>query len=256
MKELYKYRSFLKTCIKKEIRGKYKGAALGILWSFINPLLTALIYTLIFTVILKNPEKNFVVYLIIGLLPWNYFQIAVTESSKIFIKNDNIVKKVYFPRKILPISVNVAFLINYIISLPIIITFLIIYGIGLSWYCLLFPLVLLVQFILIHAITLLVSSITVYLRDFEHILLFLLNLLFYGTPVLYSVDLFKNNTFIYNLIKINPLSGIINGYRDIFYYQRFPNFFQLLYVLIFSFCLLFITNKIFNKLSKKFAEEL
>lgn len=113
----------LKTCIKKEVRGKYKGSFLGILWSFINPLLMTIVYTLIFTVILKNSEQNYVVFIIIGVLPWNYFQLSINESSKTFIKNNNIVKKVYFPRAVLPLSVNCAFLINYLISIPIILIF-------------------------------------------------------------------------------------------------------------------------------------
>ena len=246
----------LKTCIKKEVRGKYKGSFLGILWSFINPLLMTIVYTLIFTVILKNSEPNYVVFIIIGVLPWNYFQLSINESSKTFIKNNNIVKKVYFPRTVLPLSVNCAFLINYLISIPIILIFLFIYNIGLSWYILIFPIILLIEFILIQGLSLLVSSVTVYVRDFEYLLNFLLNILFYATPIIYSVHLFEGNSLLYKLIYLNPLTTIINSYRDIMFYKRMPNITSLCIVFVISILFLKISLIIFNKLSKNIAEEL
>lgn len=246
----------LKTCIKKEVRGKYKGSFLGVLWSFINPLLMSLVYTLIFTVVLKNPEPNYVVFIIVGILPWNYFQLSISESSKTFIKNNNIVKKVYFPRVILPLSVNCAFLINYLISIPIILIFLFIYNIGISWLLFLFPIILFIEFILIQGLSMLVSSITVYVRDLEYILIFLLNILFYGTPIIYSLNLFKGNTLLYKLINLNPLTTIINSYRDIMFYQKVPDLLALLFVFIFSILFLLFSFFIFKKLSMKFAEEL
>ncbi len=104
-KELYNYRELLKTNVKKEIRGKYKGSFLGILWSFVNPLLMTLIYAIVFPFLLRNTTPHYVTYLIIGILPWNWFTTVISQGTSTFLANAGIIKKVYFPREILPISV-------------------------------------------------------------------------------------------------------------------------------------------------------
>ena len=105
-KEIYKYRELLKTNIRKEIRGKYKGSFLGVLWSFINPLLQVIVYALIFPLVMKNggSYKDYTVFMVCGLIPWAYFTTVINRASFIMIENGNILKKVYFPRSILPLS--------------------------------------------------------------------------------------------------------------------------------------------------------
>ena len=103
-KNLYNYREFLKTSIKKEFRGKYKKSFLGILWSFLNPLFQLLIYALVFPFILKNNVSNYTVFLIVALFPWNFFNLSIIQSAACIVSNGGIIKKVYFPREILPIS--------------------------------------------------------------------------------------------------------------------------------------------------------
>ena len=131
-KNLYEYRELLKTNIKKEIRGKYKGAFLGILWSFINPLLQVLVYAIVFPFIMKNREPNYITFLICGIIPWNYFTSNINQGSKSIIDNGAILKKVYFPREILPISSCTAGLVNFFIQSSIIIIFLLFSGIGIA----------------------------------------------------------------------------------------------------------------------------
>ena len=122
-KELYNYRELLKTNVKKEIRGKYKGSFLGVLWSFINPLLTVLIYVLIFPYIMKTQTDNYLIFLICGVIPWNFFTTVITQGTTCIIQNGNLIKKVYFPREILPLSVVTSGLINFSISCIIILIF-------------------------------------------------------------------------------------------------------------------------------------
>ena len=102
-KDLYQYRELLKTNVRKEIRGKYKGSFLGVLWSFINPLLMVLVYAIVFPLILKSSEPNYVIFLIVGIIPWNFFTTVVNQGTTTIVNNGNIIKKVYFPREILPI---------------------------------------------------------------------------------------------------------------------------------------------------------
>lgn len=251
-KELIQYRELLKTNVKKDIRGKYKGSFLGILWSFINPLLTTLIYSIIFSIILKSTQPHYVTFVIIGVLPWTWFTYTISYTNSI-IMNAGIIKKVYFPREIIPLSAVTSGLINYLISCIIILLFVIFSGIGLSFNILFLPLVLIVQYILQLGILFITSSINVYVRDLEYIVNFFVQMLFYATPILYSSEMFGDYAWI---LKYNPLTTIIGAYRDIFYSKVMPNFSSLGIVFIFSFILLVLGYKIFRKLEKGFAEEL
>lgn len=253
IKEIYNYREFLKTSVKKNIRGKYKASFLGVLWSFINPLLMTLVYAIVFSIILRDNIEHYATFVVIGVLPWNWFTTTISQGTFIIVGNSDIIKKVYFPREILPISCSISGLINYLISVLIIIGFLIFSGIGLSWYILLLPLIAIIQFILTLAIIFITSSIDVYIRDFEYIINFVIMMMFYGTPILYRPETLPD-TF-RTIIKYNPMSTIINSYRDIFFYQRCPDFTALLVVTIFSIILLIIGVKVFGNLKKRFAEE-
>ena len=249
--ELYKYREFLSTSVHKDIRGKYKGSFLGVLWSFINPLLTTFIYTIIFSVLLKSTQEHYVVFVIIGVLPWTWFTNTMSYTNT-YLMNGGIIKKVYFPREILAISSVTSGLVNYLISCLIILLFLLFSGIGFNINILFLPIILIVQYILQLGILLITSSIDVYVRDFEYIINFFVQMLFYATPILYSSSMFGRFEW---LLKLNPLTTIINAYRDIFYYQTMPNFTSLLLVFIASIIILIIGTLIFKKLEKGFAEE-
>lgn len=251
---LYGYRQLLKSNVKKEIRGKYKGSFLGILWSFVNPLLTALVYAIVFPIILKSSEPHYVTFIIIGILPWTYFTTVIMQGTYTILMNAGIIKKVYFPREILPISVNASGLINFLISCLIIFLFLIFSGIGFSWYLFLLPLVIITQFILQQGIIFITSAVNVYVRDAEYIINFIINMVFYATPILYSAKMFEGSALSW-IIYLNPMATIINCYRDILYYQTMPNLMSLIMVLIGSCILCFVGLKIFQKLEKGFAEE-
>ena len=252
-KELYKYRELLRTNVKKEIRGKYKGSFLGVLWSFVNPLLMTLVYAIVFPFLLRSTTPHYVTYLVIGILPWNWFTTIVAQGTTTFLSNAGIIKKVYFPREILPISVVTSGLVNFLISLLIIALFLICSRIGFSWYIVFLPLIILIQYIFSLAVVFFTSAIDVYVRDSEYIINFFVTMLFYATPVLYSTTLFPEK---YRwLLYLNPMTSIINAYRDIFYYKQMPNFKLLIPIFIFSFILLLIGFVIFRKLKRGFAEE-
>ena len=123
-KELYNYRELLKTNIKKEIRGKYKGSWLGIIWTFLNPLLMLAVYALVFPYILRVNVDNYTIFMIVALIPWNFFTTAIQNGTSSVTINGAILKKVYFPREILPISIATSGLVNFIISIPIVFLFL------------------------------------------------------------------------------------------------------------------------------------
>lgn len=253
-KNLYKYRELLKTNVKKEIRGKYKNSFLGVLWSFLNPLLQIVVYAIVFQVILKNPKENYAIFLCCGLIPWTFFSSAITRAAFTMIENGNIIKKVYFPREILPISIVTSEAVNFMISTIIILGFVIFGGIGISKYILFYPLVLLAQYILLIAISLIVSSISVYVRDLQHLIGVAMQLLFYATPIVYASETIPESfKWVLNL---NPMTYIINGYRDIFYNQTMIDIIPLLTLIVISIVVCVIGYIIFNKLQKGFAEQL
>ena len=253
-KELYEYRQLLKSNISKEVRGKYKGSFLGILWSFVNPLLMTLVYAIVFPFLLKSSQPHYTTFIVIAIIPWTWFTYTIMSGTNTFLVNAGLIKKVYFPREILPISIVTSGLINYLISCIIIGIFLLFSGIGFSIYILYLPLIVLIQYILQLGIIFITSSIDVYIRDAEYIINFIVQMVFYATPVLYSIDMFPEK-FRW-ILRLNPLATIIESYRNIFYYKTNPDFKMLGITFIVSFIILIVGYAIFEKLKKGFAEEL
>lgn len=256
-KNLYNYRELLKTNVKKEIRGKYKGSFLGVLWSFINPLLQVLVYAIVFPYLMRGAAvENYLVYLVTGIIPWNFFLITVSQGITTIKSNAGIIKKVYFPREILPISVVTSGLVNFFISCIIILVFCLLFKVGITWHIILLPIIAIIETILALGIVLALSAINVYIQDTEYIVSFILNMLFYGTPIIYELSQFSDAGLLYKLVSINPMTQIINGYRDIFLYHIMPNMMNLFYVFIISIIVAIIGYIIFRKLEVGFAEEL
>lgn len=253
-KNLYNYRELLKTSVKKEVRSKYKNSFLGVLWSFLNPLLQIAVYATIFSLILKNDQPHYAIFLCCGLIPWTFFATAINKAAFTFIENGNIVKKVYFPREIIPISVVTGETVNFLISTIIILGFVVLGGIGISKYILIYPFILLTQYLVILAISLVISSICVYLRDLQHFIGIALQLLFYAAPVAYAPTVIPQE---YQwILAYNPMTYIINAYRDIFYNQTMVELKPIAIVFCIAVLGCVIGYAIFQKLQKGFAEQL
>ena len=252
-KELYQYRELLKTNVHKEIRGKYKGSILGVFWSFLNPLLMVAVYAIVFPYLMRMQQDNYLVFLITGVIPWVFFTNVVTSGCNCVWINGGIIKKVYFPREILPISVVLAGLINFLISCIIILIFCFGSGIGISIEIVWLPLIVLIQCALSLGLLFVLSAINVYVRDIEYLVQFIMNLVFYGTPILYNVSMFPEKFRV--ILYLNPLAHIIDAYRAIFYYKQTPDLYSLGIVGAVSFIILIIGFLVFKKLEKGFAEE-
>ena len=211
-------------------------------------------YALVFPFILKNTQDNYVIFLCCGLIPWAFFSTTISRSAFTMVENGNIIKKVYFPREILPISVVTSETVNFLISTIIIIVFVIFGGIGLSKYIMLYPIVLLAQYLLLIAISLIVSSISIYIRDLQHLIGVALQLLFCAAPIVYTPESIPEQ-FKW-ILKCNPMTYIISGYRNIFYNQTMIELKPLLILIGCSVVACVIGYIIFNKLQKGFAEQL
>lgn len=252
-KRLYDYRELFKSNIKKEIRGKYKGSFLGILWSFINPLLQVFVYSIVFSYVMRVQIDNYLVYVVCGIIPWTFFTTSINQGNVTIRSNASIIKKVYFPREILPISVVASGLVNFAISCLIILIFVIGGGLGITWHIVFLPVIAILQTMLTLGIVFITSSINVYIKDLEYIVQFLLNMAFYATPILYNIEIFPIS--LRWVLNLNPLAHMVNAYRNIFMYHQTIALSSWVYMIVVSLLLLLIGYLIFNKLQKGFAEE-
>ena len=253
--ELYQYRELLKTSIKKEIRGKYKASFLGVLWSFINPLLQVLVYAIVFPYMMRDTGDDYIIYLVTGILPWTFFQTVINECVISVKKNSGIIKKVYFPRVILPLSSAISGLINFFISCLIILFFCLIFKVGFSWHFLYAIPLAIIECVLALGIGLALGAVDAYFQDLEYIVNFILMMAFYGSPIVYQMSLFESNTLFLKIIQLNPMTKIIMGYRDAFLYHVTPPLTDFIYVSVIACIVLVLGYMIFKKLEKGFAEQ-
>ncbi len=253
-KELYNYRELLKTTIKKEIRGKYKGSWLGVLWTFLNPLLMLAVYAFVFPYILRVEVENYTIFMIVALIPWTFFTTAVQTGTGCVVANGNILKKVYFPREIIPISVTTSQLVNFLITCLIMFVFIIFSGVGFSKHVLLLPVIVLVQYVLTLAINFLLSAITVFVHDVDHFVSVALTLGFYATPIVYLASMLPAK--FQWAMSVNPMAVMVEAYRAILFYHKLPDLKLFGIWTALSFVLLVVNYILFKKLEKSFVEEL
>ena len=225
-KDLYNYRELLKTNVKKNIRGKYKASALGVLWSFINPLLQVVVYAIVFPHLMGIQTNNYIVYLVTGIIPWTYFQNVLIGCVSCVKGNAGIIKKVYFPRIVLPISTLLSEFVNFLISCIIILVFCLIWKVGISWHIILVPVIAVIE-----------------------------GLLFYGTPIVYDIANYSSESKLVEAVRLNPLTTIMNSYRDVFLYHQMPDMKALGIVALISIGICVVGYAIFKKLEKGFAEQ-
>ncbi len=255
LKELYNYREMIVSLVKKDLRGRYKGSVLGFLWTFINPLLQLIVYTMVFSVILKSDIEKYYLHLFVALIPWIFFAASITGGSTSILGQKDMIKKIYFPRMIMPISYVTTCFVNMLYCFIVIFIVIIISRVPINIVAIicLIP-VMAVEYILCLGVALLSSSITVYFRDFEHILGIFTMALQYLTPVMYPISIVPENVL--PLFMINPMTPVITAYRDILYYSKVPDLKTLLHALILGLIVLVIGYFVFQKLQKHFAEEL
>ncbi|BCN32220.1 ABC transporter permease [Anaeromicropila herbilytica] len=255
IQEIYSYREMIVSLVRKDLRGRYKGSVLGFLWTFINPLFQIIIYTMVFSVIMKSGIDRFYLYLIVGLIPWIFFSSSVNGGAVSIINQQDIVKKIYFPREVLPISYVTSSFVNMLFCFVIIFAVLFVTGVGINPLAILcLPLVMCVEYILALGIALISAALTVYFRDLEHILGIVTMAWMYLTPIMYSVDMVPKN--IIPIFNLNPLTPVIIAYRDILYYKRIPHLDTLFQATVFGIVILLIGSITFSHLQKNFVEEL
>ena len=254
-KELYAYRQMIFSLVKKDLRGRYKGSVLGFLWTFINPLLQLVVYTIVFSFILKTNIERYYLYLFVALIPWIFFSSSITVGSASIVAQKDLIKKIYFPRMVIPISYVTSSFVNMLLCFIVIFAVIIVSGAGINFLALLtLPVIMLVEYILALGMAMLTSAITVYFRDLEHILGIVTMAWMYMTPIMYDKSIVPENLMpIFNL---NPMTHVIECYRAVLYEKKIPDLTTLLSAAGLGILILIVGILVFNKLQKRFAEEL
>lgn len=255
LRELWQYREMIASLVRKDLKGRYKGSVLGFLWTFLNPLLQLLVYTLVFSVILKSGIPHYALHLFVALVPWIFFSSALTTGARLVLDQKNMIKKIYFPREVLPLAYTISSFCNLLFSFVIIFAVLTVSGMGvrlsvLPW---LLP-VMLIQFVLVLGVNLIVSAVTVYVRDFEHIMGVVSMAWMYLSPVVYGIEFVPEQMRRWYLL--NPMAPLILAYRSILYHQRAPELLHLGLALGVSCAVLLAGAFIFARLQRRFAEVL
>lgn len=266
--ELWFYRELVWNLVKRDLKVRYRNSLLGVFWSLFNPLLMMVVFTVVFTVMTPYSEvKKFPVFVLCAILPWNFFSSSVIGSIRSIVDNAPLVNKIYFPREILPISLVLANLVNFLIALLVLIGLIIAFQIPLTPWILVLPAVVLVQLIFTIGFCLIMATANVFYRDTQVIMEVLMLAWFFFTPIFYSVKILPRSYEIWGIdfdvsrwIRIiNPMASIIANYRTILYGDgdggAMPEPYFFLRTLLTSLAVLAIGSFIFYRYSRTFGEE-
>ena len=255
LKEMYEYREMIFSLVKKDLRGRYKGSVLGFMWTFINPLLQLLVFTLVFSIIMRANYEQYYLFLFVALVPWMFFGSSVQDGSTCIMRESNMVKKIYFPREVMPISYVTSNFVNMLLCFIVIFAVVIVSGVGINLRAICYlPIIMIVEYIMCLGGAMLTSALTVYFRDLEYILGIITMAWMYFTPVVYSLDMVPEK--LRPFMNLNPMTPVITGYRDVLYGGQVPRIETLASGLILGIVVLIVGCVVFQKLQKGFAEEL
>jgi lipopolysaccharide transport system permease protein len=266
--ELASHRELFTNLTLRELRGKYKRSVLGWTWSLINPLVTMGLYSFVFSVILEvEPEvgdpsglKNFAFFLMCGLLPYTFLANALSGGSGSLIANSGLVKKVYFPRDVLVAANTASWLVSFAIELTVLaIALLFVGNIVLPWLPAILVLLAL-QAVFTYGLALMLSVLTVYFRDLEHLIGLALQVWFYSAPIIVPLTLVKDQIgdigWVWTIYNLNPLTRFVEAYRDLFYSLRLPTLGESAYLVVVPVLTLVAGYAVFRRFEGRLAEEL
>lgn len=269
LRKLYSSRELLFNLVKRELKVKYKRSIFGFLWSFLNPLVIAVVYAVIVGKVMGmdkivepgyNDVKNFAAYLLTGLLAWNYLSNSLSMATGSLVDSGSLVRKIYFPREIIPFSTVLANLVNFGFELIILFIFLSIIGI---YFYIQIPILILVIFIetlFILGLSALFSLSNVYFRDTKHLISVFLLIWFWTCPIVYPFTIIIDKSsaigsWVVTLYKLNPMASIIMMYQEVLYKGKTPSLKILGIGLIFSVLFFLASLAIFKMKEEDIASE-
>lgn len=261
--ELWLFRELIRNLVIRDLKIRYKNSVLGVVWSLLNPLLMMLVFTAVFTVMRGQAIDNFPVFVLVGLLPWQFFTGSVSAATSSIVGNAHLINKIYFPREILIIASVLSNLVNFLLAMLVLIPILILFDITFTAWILLLPLMILIQLIFTLGIGFIVATFNVFYRDVQMIMEVVLLAGFFLTPIFYSLDilprsyvLFGVNLDVWRLTYyLNPMASVIANYRVIIFDGVSPAFDFLIRTLATSFGFLLVGLIVFYRYHTRFSEE-
>lgn len=265
MEQLWTYRGLLYYLVLRELKARYKNSVLGFLWSLLNPLGMMLVFVVIFGILRPQADiPRYPIFLLCGLLPWNYFSDSIMGSLNSISQGASLVKKVYFPREILPIAEILSQLVNFLLAFIVLFAALLIFSTNFHpqlW--ILLPIVILIQTCFQIGIGLILSTLNVFYRDTAMIMNVLILAVFFLTPIFYSVDLLPETFTMLGsewplrriFYILNPMASIINLYRDLLYSGRSTGIDFFLRTATTAVATLCFGYWVFNRYAGRFGEE-
>jgi len=224
--ELLRYRELIENLVMRDLKVRYKGSVLGFLWSLLNPLLLMGVFTVVFTLLAPNTAiPKFPAFLLCALLPWNFFSSSMVGAVHSIVGNGHLIKKVYFPREILPISVVMSSFVNFLLALPVLFLFLALFRVPFTIWLVYLPVIMAVQVVFVIGVALLLATLNVYYRDTAVILEVLLQAWFFLTPIFYPAEIVPEWRTILGIelpvrrltYILNPMASIVASYRSVLY---------------------------------------
>jgi lipopolysaccharide transport system permease protein len=253
--ELSRFKQMFFSLVSKSLYGKYKNSALGFLWNFITPAISIMLFYIVFENFIGRNMENYWAYLCIGMFPFTFMNTNLTGGASCITSNGGIIKKMYFPREILPLSQVTYTFIVFAIAYSIVIVLMLITQCPLSLKGLPAILILLLtMFVFSLGTTLFTSAISVYSRDFEFLITAISRILFWITPIFYTVESLAG--ILSKLIWLNPLTFFVKGFQDILYWGVMPSMNLLIICCSISVIMLVIGVYTFEKLKDGFAERI
>ena len=255
IREVWDYREMVFSLVKRDLRGRYKGSVLGFFWTFLNPLLQLIVYTFVFSTIMRAGIEDYYLFLFVALVPWTYFSASVAGGAGCIIEQQNLIKKIYFPREVLPISHVLSQLINMLLTFVVVVIVILISGKGVNlsvwWYL---PIIVLQETLLAFGLTLIFSGITVYFRDIQYLLSVIMMAWQFLSPVMYNIEMIPDRYR--SIFYLNPMTHIIIAYRDVFYYKQPSEHHTFVSGTVMGIVILIVGWISFGKMKRHFAEVL
>ncbi len=224
LRELYAYRFLLKNLVIRDLKVRYKNSFLGVIWSLLNPLLMMTVYTVLFTILIPNEGvEKYPIFILVALIPWQFHTSTMNSSVHAITGNAAIIKKVYFPRILLPTATLLSNLVNLLLASAVLLVLLFAFGVGLTIHALWVPVILLIQIIFLLGLAYFVATLQTFYRDTAMILEVGLLAWFFLTPVFYPFERFGTQSELLGLVFnparlmrwLNPMASIIDGYRTV-----------------------------------------
>lgn len=265
LRTLYNYRELLYNLVVRELRARYKNSVLGFFWSLLNPLAMMLVFSIVFQFVAPNNSyHNYPIYLLCGILPWNYFSAALMGSTGSIVNGSGLIKKVYFPREVLPIASVLSQLINFLLALVVLFAAIIVFQAPWSAWLWLLPVVIFLQTCFVLGLSFILATVNVFYRDVMIILDVVVLAWFFLTPVFYPLDFVPETVTLFNvalpaqrlMFIFNPMASLVNTYRDILYWGYRTDLDFFLRTAVTSLLMLAIGYWVFNRYSSRFGEEL